>query len=100
MGRIEVDTGGLHTAGSQAMATGADVSRLAGEVRGVSGAGAGGPPATESALQSLASAWGAGLATLGQEIRNVGLSADAAAALYAKADSASMCPGTGAASGD
>jgi hypothetical protein len=99
MSRIEVDPGGLQATGSQAVATGSDVSRLAGEVRGVSGAGAGGPPATENALQALAAAWGAGLAGLGQEIRDVGLAADAASALYLKADSASMCPATGTAAG-
>jgi hypothetical protein len=93
MSRIEVDIAGLQSAGSLASTAGADILALAGEAQGVSSAGAGAPPATEGALAALAAAWGPGLALLGDEIRNVGLSADAAAALYVQADTGSMCPG-------
>lgn len=67
------------------------MAALAGEAHSLAGVG-GAPPATEAALGALGAAWGAGLATLGDEIRAVGMSADAAAALYQRADTGSMCP--------
>jgi hypothetical protein len=97
MSRIEVDTGGLRATGSNAVATGSEVTRLAAQVRGVVNTGAGSPPATEGALQAFGSAWVLGLGLLGEGIRSVGLSADAAAALYQQADSGSMCPTSGGA---
>ena len=60
MGRIQVDIGGLQAAGGQASSLGAEVTGLAGEARTVAGAGAGAPPATESALGALGAAWSAG----------------------------------------
>lgn len=75
--------------------TGGEVSALAGEASAVASAGGGAPPTTEAALGALGSAWGAGLAALGDEIRAVGVSADAAAALYQRADTGSMCTSEG-----
>src|SRR5918997_594124 len=59
MSRIEVDIGGLQSAGSLAASAGADVVALAGEAQGVAAAGGGAPPATEAALGALASSLGA-----------------------------------------
>jgi transketolase C-terminal domain/subunit len=89
MSRIEVDIAGLSAAGGQAATVGADVAALAGEAAGLAAAGDA-PPATGAALAALAGAWSSGLATLGEEIRAVGVSADAAAALYQRADTGSM----------
>jgi hypothetical protein len=91
MSRIEVDITGLQAAGGQATATGSRVASLAAEARALAGSG-GAPPATDAALASLAAAWSAGLATLGDELNAVGMSADAAATLYQRADTGSMCP--------
>ena len=43
-------------------------------------------------LASFATVGGAGLTMLGDEISAVGMSADAAATLYQRADTGSMCP--------
>ncbi|HEX5620626.1 MAG TPA: hypothetical protein VFX51_19560 [Solirubrobacteraceae bacterium] len=91
MSRIEVDITGLQAAGGQASATGSRVAGLAADCHGLA-AGGGAPPATASALASFASVWSAGLAALGDEISSVGMSADAAATLYQRADTGSMCP--------
>jgi hypothetical protein len=95
MSRFEVDIAGLQGAGGQAARVGGNVVALAGEADALAAAGSGAPPATEAALGALGAAWGAGLMLLGEEIRAVGVSADAAAALYQQADTGSMCPAGG-----
>jgi hypothetical protein len=92
MSRIEVELGGIAAAGQHAGSAGDGVIALAGQARGVAAAGGGAPPATEAALDAAAAAWGAALAMLGDDIRGIGTAASAAGALYAQADSASMCP--------
>ena len=95
MSRIEVDIAGLQGAGYRAATMGGRVAELAGAADALAAAGSGAPPATEAALGVLSAAWGAGLMLLGEEIRAVGVSADAAAALYQQADTGSMCPAGG-----
>ena len=95
MSRIEVELGGIAAAGQHATSAGDGVLALAGEARAVAASGGGAPPATEAALSSLAAAWGSGLALLGEDIRGVGTAAGAAGALYAQADTSSMCPSGG-----
>jgi hypothetical protein len=95
MSRIEVDIGGLTSAGGHATSAGWQISGLAADAQAVAAAGGGAPPATESALGALAVAWGAGLATLGDEVQAVGTSAGAAAALYTQVDGTAMRPAGG-----
>jgi hypothetical protein len=90
MGRIEVDYAGLTAAGGHASTAGSQIAGLAADAQALAGAGGGAPPATASALALMSSAWGAGLATLGQEVGAVGASANSAAALYAHADTSAM----------
>lgn len=90
MGRIEVDYAGLTAAGGHATTAGSQIAGLAADAHALAGAGGGAPPATASALAVLSSAWGAGLATLGDEVGAVGASANAAAALYARTDTTVM----------
>ena len=90
MGRIEVDYAGLTAAGGHATTAGSQIAGLAADANALAGAGGGAPPATASALAVLSAAWSAGLATLGQEVGAVGASANAAAALYAHADTTAI----------
>lgn len=90
MSRIDVTPGNLRETGAAAVQVGGRVTGLAGHVS--SGGGAGAPSATASALEQFASRWSGHIAALGSSVRGIGVSADAAASLYERADNSSITP--------
>ena len=78
MSRIDVETGGLRTAGSSAQGVGADIRGLAGEIRAALAAvGGAAPPETASAGQAFAGAMETGALAV---VFGIWLIADATAA--------------------
>jgi hypothetical protein len=90
MSRIDVTPGNLRSTGASAVSLGGRVSGLAGHVSSTSGGGA--PSSTAAALERFSTKWSGHVADLGESIRGIGVSADAAASLYERADGKSFAP--------
>ena len=96
MSRIDVETGGLRTAGSGAQGVGADIRGLAGEIRAALAAvGGAAPPETASAGQAFAGGMETGALAVGDGVASLGGNALSAADAYEVVDQQVMPTGGG-----
>lgn len=89
MGRIEAPPDQIIAAGGAVADVGRGLGSLPGAISGVSGA-ASDPPATASALETLAAEWAAGGARLREDVESMGELTEVSAMLYQQTDETAM----------